>query len=79
MKKVVAILWHTTASRMRSVIPKVAEQITLVVYSARALSDGIEDFDALCRDLDNADFFLFNRTSGDSIWPEIESYVRDGV
>lgn len=77
MKKVVAILWHTTASRMRSVIPKVAEQITLVVYSARALSDGIEDFDALCRDLDNADFFLFNRTSGDSIWPEIESYVRD--
>ena len=76
MKKIVAVIWHTTASRMRAVIPKVAGRVELVVYSARLLSSGMESFDDLCRDLDNADFFLFNRTSGDSIWPEIENYVK---
>ena len=76
MKKVVAVLWHTTASRMRSIIPEVSERVVLSVYSARALSEGTEDFEKLCRDLDTADFFLFNRTSGDSIWPQIEQYLQ---
>ena len=77
MKKVVAVLWHTNASRMRAIIPRVRDELSLSVWSGRSLADGTEDFDALCRELDSADFFLFNQTSSDSIWTRITEYVKD--
>lgn len=77
MKNVVAILWHTNASRMRAVVPSVQNELSLSVWSGRALSEGTEDFDALCRALDSADFCLFNRTASDSIWPQIMDYMKD--
>ncbi|MGI5979290.1 MAG: cobaltochelatase subunit CobN [Oscillospiraceae bacterium] len=77
MKKIVAVLWHTSACRMRAVVPQLAGEVSLSVWSARALSDGTADFDALCAALDTADFYLFNRTASDSIWPQILAYVQD--
>lgn len=77
MKRIVAVLWHTTASRMRAVPPLVQPEVDLRVYSGRLLSEGTESFDQLCHDLDQADFYLFNQTASDSIWPQILDYVRD--
>jgi len=77
MKKIVAVLWHTNAGRMRAVVPLLKDEAVLSVWSARALSDGTADFDVLCAALDEADFYLFNRTASDSIWPQIIAYVQD--
>lgn len=77
MKKITAVLWHTSASRIKAIIPRLEGKVKLCVYSARNLSNGAESFDALCADLDSSDFFLFNRTSSDDIWPQIIEYVKD--
>lgn len=77
MKKVTAILWHTSARRLRTIAPKLSEEAELVVYSAKSLSEGTESFDELCSDLDSSDFYLFNVTSSDNIWPEILNYVKN--
>ena len=76
MKKITAVLWHTSARRLKTIIPRLDGEIELSVYSARSLSDGTESFDALCSDLDDSDFFLFNVTSSDSVWPQILGYVK---
>jgi len=77
MKSIVAVLWNTNASRMRAVVSQLAGEVPLSVWSGRALSDGTEDFDALCRALEKADFCLFNRTASDSIWPQIMDFMKD--
>ena len=76
MKSIVAVLWNTNASRMRAVVSQLAGEVSLSVWSGRALSDGTEDFDALCRALEKADFCLFNRTASDSIWPQIMDFMK---
>ena len=52
------------------------EFVCLKVYSAAALSDGRQDLDKLYRDMDDADAFLFQVTSSDSAWIEIEEYAE---
>ena len=52
------------------------EFVCLKVYSAASLSDGRQDLDKLYRDMDEADAFLFQVTSSDSAWVEIEEYAE---
>ncbi len=52
------------------------EFVCLKAYSAAALSDGRQDLDKLYRDMDDADAFLFQVTSSDSAWIEIEEYAE---
>ena len=76
MKKIVAVLWHNSANRLNMVLPEVSTFVNLKVYSAAALSDGRQDMDLLYKDLEDADLFLFNITSSDSAWDEIEEHVK---
>ena len=76
MKIVVAVVWYTTASRMRRLLPILQTQVDLIVYSARALSSGEEDSEALFRDLEQADIAIFTKTQTDGIWVEVEDYLK---
>ena len=76
MKKIVAVLWHNSANRLNMLQSQTDEFVCLKVYSAAALSDGRQDLDKLYRDMDDADAFLFQVTSSDSAWIEIEEYAE---
>ena len=76
MKKIVAVLWHNSANGLNMLQSQTDEFVCLKVYSAAALSDGRQDLDKLYRDMDDADAFLFQVTSSDSAWIEIEEYAE---
>ena len=76
MKKIAAVLWHNSANRLNMLQSQTDEFVCLKVYSAAALSDGRQDLDKLYRDMDDADAFLFQVTSSDSAWIEIEEYAE---
>ncbi len=75
MKTIIAILWHKSANRLRMITPYLKDRVNLKIYSAAELGDGREDLDALYREMDKADGFLFNVTVSDSVWGEIEEYA----
>ena len=76
MKKIVAILWHNSANRMRSLREDIAKIADVVIFSAGALGDGDEDINDLYAAIDEADLLLLNETASDSIWKEINEYIK---
>ncbi len=76
MKKIVTVLWHNSANRLNMLKPQTDKFVHLKVYSAAALSDGRQDLNNLYQDMKDADAFLFQVTSSDSAWAEIEEYAE---
>ena len=77
MKKITAIVWHTTAARLKNAGSTIKDAAEVKVYSGRNLDEEKESFDELCRDIDSSDILLLNVTSGDSIWDDIFAYIED--
>ena len=77
MKKIVAILWHNSANRMRALRPQLEEIADIRIFSAGALGDGQEDMGALFAAMDEADALLLNETASDTVWKEINEYLKD--
>ena len=77
MKKIVAVLWHNSANRMRVIRDEVEKIADVRIFSAGALGDGDEDINDLYAAIDEADMLLLNETASDPIWKEINEYVKD--
>ncbi len=77
MKKVTAIVWHTTASRLKRIAKEVSDEVDVKIYSGKNLDDEKESFDELCSDIDTSDILLLNVSSGDRIWDDILKYIED--
>lgn len=75
MKKIVAILWHNSANRMRTLKNEWNQIADLCIFSAGALEDGKEDINSLYEAIDKADLLLLNKTSADMIWKQIDEYL----
>ena len=71
MKKIVAVLWHNSANRMRALREDVAKIADVRIFSAGALGDGDEDLTDLYAAIDGADALLLNETASDPVWKEI--------
>ena len=73
MKKIVAILWHNSANRMRTLREEVEKIADVRIFSAGSLGDGEEDINDLYAAIDQADLLLLNETASDShprpFWP----------
>ena len=76
MKKIVAVLWHNSANRMRALREEIAKIADVQVFSAGALGDGDEDVNDLYAAIDSADLLLLNETASDPIWKEINEYIK---
>lgn len=76
MKKITAIVWHASASRMRMVVRDMEDDLEAKIYSGRNLDEEKESFDELCRDIDTSDALILNVTSGDQIWDDVFSYLE---
>ena len=79
MKKIVAVLWHNSANRMRVLHEQLGRIADLTIFSAGALGDGDEDINDLYAAIDQADLLLLNETASDPIWKEINEYIKDCV
>ena len=77
MKKITAIVWHSTAVRLKTAGKELKGIVDAKIYSGRNLDEEKESFDELCRDIDSSDILLLNVTSGDSIWDDIFAYIED--
>lgn len=77
MKKIVAILWHNSANRMRALREEVEKIVDVRIFSASALGDGDEDINDLYSAIDQADLLLLNETVSDPIWKEINEYIKN--
>ena len=77
MKKIVAILWHNAANRMRSLRAEIDKIADVRIFSAGALGDGDEDISDLYAAIDRADLLLLNETASDPIWKEINEYIKN--
>ena len=76
MKKIVAVLWHNSANRMRILREEVEKIADVRIFSAGALGDGNEDITDLYAAIDQADLLLLNETASDPIWKEINEYIK---
>ena len=76
MKKIVAILWHNSANRMRALRKEIEKIADVSIFSAGALGDGEEDINDLYTAIDQADLLLLNETASDPIWKEINEYIK---
>ena len=76
MKKIVAVLWHNSANRMRALREDVAKIADVRIFSAGALGDGDEDLMDLYAAIDGADALLLNETASDPVWKEINEYLK---
>ena len=76
MKKIVAILWHNSANRMRVLREEVEKIADVRIFSAGSLGDGEEDINDLYAAIDQADLLLLNETASDPIWKEINEYIN---
>ena len=76
MKKIVAVLWNDNSGRIQDACTSIADKVTLSIYSAKALSRSNESLDELFRDLDDGDFFIFNRSSEGDIWSQIDTHIQ---
>ena len=77
MKKIVAILWHNSANRMRTLREEVEKIADVRIFSAGSLGDGEEDINDLYAAIDQADLLLLNETVSDPIWKEINEYIKN--
>ena len=77
MKKIVAILWHNSANRMRTLRQEVEKIADVRIFSAGSLGDGEEDLQDLYTAIDQADLLLLNETASDPVWKEINEYIRN--
>ena len=77
MKKIVAVLWHNSANRMRALREEVEKIADVQIFSAGALGDGEEDINDLYAAIDQADLLLLNETASDPIWKEINEYIKN--
>lgn len=79
MKKIVAILWHNSANRMRVLREEVEKIADVRIFSAGSLGDGEEDINDLYAAIDQADLLLLNETASDPIWKEINEYIKNST
>lgn len=79
MKKIVAILWHNSANRMRVLREEVEKISDVRIFSAGSLGDGEEDINDLYAAIDQADLLLLNETASDPIWKEINEYIKNST
>ena len=77
MKKIVAVLWHNSANRMRALREEVEKIADVQIFSAGALGDGDEDINDLYTAIDSADLLLLNETASDPIWKEINEHIKN--
>lgn len=77
MKKIVAVLWHNSANRMRTLREELNQIAHIQIFSSGALAEGEEDMEALYRAVDDADLLLLNETASDTVWKEINEYLKD--
>ena len=77
MKKIVAILWHNSANRMRVLREEIDQIADVRIFSAGSLGDGEEDINDLYAAIDQADLLLLNETASDPIWKEINEYIKN--
>ena len=77
MKKIVAVLWHNSANRLRALREDVEKIAKVQIFSAGALGDGDEDINDLYAAIDGADALLLNETASDPIWKEINEYIKN--
>ncbi|MDO4454041.1 MAG: cobaltochelatase subunit CobN [Eubacteriales bacterium] len=75
MKKIVAVLWHNSANRMRMIRKELNQIADISIFSAGALDDGEEDMDSLYKAIDEADLLLLNETASDMVWKQINEYL----
>ncbi|MGB4505222.1 MAG: cobaltochelatase subunit CobN, partial [Syntrophaceticus sp.] len=76
MLKITAILWQSHATTMRKAGELLEDMIDLRVYSARYLDEGKEDMVSALDDLASSDLIFFYRSSGETIWDELENAVK---
>ena len=79
MKKIVAILWHNSANRMRVLRAEINKIANVSIFSAGSLGDGEEDINDLYAAIDQADLLLLNETASDPIWKEINEYIKNST
>ena len=77
MKKIVAVLWHNSANRMRALREEIEKIADVQIFSAGALGDGDEDINDLFAAIDSADALILNETASDPIWKEINEYIKN--
>ena len=77
MKKIVAVLWHNSANRLRALREDVEKIADVQIFSAGALGDGDEDINDLYAAIDGADALILNETASDPIWKEINEYIKN--
>ena len=77
MKKIVAILWHNSANRMRVLREEIDQIADVRIFSAGSLGDGEEDITELYAAIDQAELLLLNETASDPVWKEINEYIKN--
>ena len=77
MKKIVAVLWHNSANRVRILREELDKIAQVTIFSSGALAEGEEDIYALYHAIDEADLLLLNETASDTVWKEINEYLKD--
>ena len=79
MKKIVAVLWHNSANRMRVLQENLKTVADIRIFSAASLGEGEEDLNDLYAAMDQSDALLLNETASDTVWKEINEYLKDCV
>lgn len=77
MRKITTIVWHSYATTMRRAAAKVQDRLKVKVYSARNLQEGKEDLKMAQADLAVSDLIFLYRSTGETIWEELEGFLRE--
>jgi cobaltochelatase CobN len=75
--RITAIVWHSHTTTLRKAAAQVRDRLNVKVYSARNLQEGKEDLDAARADLARAELIFLYRSTGETIWNELEGTVRE--
>ena len=62
MKKVTAIVWHSTAVRLKKAASLIKDEVDARVYSCRLLDEEKESLEGLFADIDTSDILILNVT-----------------
>jgi len=76
MRKVVGVMWHGRYNLLLKTREQLKERIDLCMYSSKLLDCEEQDIDNLYRDLKSADMAIFQISSSNSCWTEIEEFVK---
>ncbi|ACA59730.1 cobaltochelatase subunit CobN [Candidatus Desulforudis audaxviator] len=77
MYRITAIVWHSHSATLRKAAAKVRDHLNVKVYSARYLQEGKEDLDAARADLAQSDLIFLYRSTGETVWEELEGLIRE--